>query len=231
MHRRRIASATAAFALVLTGAASADDQPTPKPGATSTKSSLPSSPLVGGKPDLIVSFEGSGPGLPTGFTVKNIGNGNSKAAVLRVTANLAPPSPPLGGGPGGCPSYMTPEECAFVKALLDGFLSTGNPSGPSIEAIKNACGNPFKEFLEAVPVLLPGQSKTYMRDNGPHQVTLTGMISQAVSTGGTHVKACPPTLVCAWDVTAVVDAANDNDETNKANNTATKRSVREVSFK
>ena len=45
------------------------------------------------------------------------------------------------------------------------------------------------------------------------------------------MKSCSPTLVCAWDVKAVADASNDNEERNEQNNTSTRRALREVSFK
>ena len=44
-----------------------------------------------------------------------------------------------------------------------------------------ACGNPFPEFLEAVPVLKPGESKTFKRETGPYQVAVTGVFAQPAS--------------------------------------------------
>jgi hypothetical protein len=229
MPRHTIA-ATAALALFLTGAAGADDKPAPP----STKSSLPSGLSAIQKPDLAVSFEGSGPGLPTGFTVRNIGNVDSKLSVLKVTATLVPLVLPSGNGTGWCPPFFSPEDCANMLAFAEANMpipQPGSPNGLSNDAVKKACGNPFKDVLEAVPVLKPGESKTFKRDVGPYQVALTGLVQQTTSVGSTHLKRCSPTLVCAWDVTAVADASNDNDEKSRANNTATKRSVREVTFK
>jgi hypothetical protein len=186
------------------------------------------------KPDLVVSFEGGGPGLPAGFTVKNVGNTDSKLSVLKVTATLVEPevsSPPSGSG--SCPPWMTPAQC---DALL-GFASFlggqgGGASASQVEKMRAACGNPFPEFLEAVPVLKPGESKTFTRNVGPHQVQISipGLFSQAAGPQVTRVKKCSPTLICAWSVKAVADASNDNDERNEANNTATKQALREVSF-
>jgi hypothetical protein len=160
--------------------------------------------------------------------VKNIGNADSKASVLKVTATLVPPDPAAAaGGLATCPPFMTPAQCDAALAFAGLGLGL---AGESVVNVTKACGNPFPEFLEAVPVLKPGESKTFMRDTGPSHVTLA-LSSQAVSPQGTHIKKCPPTLVCAWDVKAVADAANDNSEGNKQNNTATRRAQREVSFK
>ena len=83
----------------------------------------------------------------------------------------------------------------------------------------------------AIPPLKPGDSKTFMKDKGPYQVNLTGFTTPVTSPQSTHLKQCPLILVCAWDVKAVADAQNDNDERSKANNTATKRALREVAYK
>lgn len=237
MTRRRLVAATAAFALALSGVAPADQKPASPQAQTSGSAPRPNVPVVAvaQKPDLVVSFEGSGPGLPTGFKVKNAGNADSKLSVLKVTATLVPPEGSSGGGSGSCPPNMSPQECAALQALaafLSGLAPGGSSSGgASTEKITKACGNPFPEFLEAVPVLKPGESKTFMRDTGPYQVMISGVIAQPLSPQVTHVKQCPPKLVCAWDVKAVADASNDNDERNEGNNTSTKRALREVTFK
>jgi hypothetical protein len=240
MTGQRFTAATCALLLTLSGTAPADQKPTPPPSSgTLSKGSAPGVPLVTviQKPDLVVSFEGSGPGLPTGFTVKNIGNVDSKLSVLKVTATFVPPPGGSGGGSGSgsCPPSMTPADCAdlmaFAAGLLGALTSIGNGGGPSSDSMKKACGNPFPEFLEAVPVLKPGESKTFMRDTGGYQVSISGFVAQPLSPQATHVKQCSPTLVCAWDVKAVADASNDNDERNEANNTSTRRALREVSFK
>ena len=227
MPRRPFAAALCAL-LLSPEAPAADPKPTPTP---SSASGLPihanaAAPLQ--KPDLVVTFEGPGPGLPTGFTVKNIGNADAKASILKVTATLVPPdAASAAAGLATCPSYMTPEQC---EAML-GFAGLGlGLGGVSVVNVTKACGNPFPEFLEAVPPLKPGESKTFTRNTGPSHVTLS-LSPQAVSPQATHVKKCPSTLVCAWDVKAVADAVNDNDEANEHNNTATRFAQREVSFK
>ena len=133
MPRRKTAAAaavTAALALVLNGTAPADDKPAPPSSGTTTKTGVPNVAIVGAvqKPDLVVSFEGSGPGLPTGFTVKNIGSADSKASVLKVTATFVPPAPsPGGGGGGSCLPFQTPQECADMQKLAKQF--GGPPPG------------------------------------------------------------------------------------------------------
>ena len=228
MTLRRPAVAACALLLASAGLAPADQKPvSPSSPATPSRSSLPVAGLPQ-KPDLVVSFEGSGPGLPTGFTVKNVGTVDSKLSVLKVTATLALPagSPGGGGGSGNCPAGWSPGQCDAIGSLLSGLSGA-----VTIEKMKTVCGNPFADVLEAVPVLKPGESKSFARDTGPYSISLAGFLRQPVSTQATHVKPCSPTLVCAWDVKAVADASNDNDERNESNNTATKRALREVSFK
>ena len=227
MTLRRPAVAACALLLASAGLAPADQKPvSPSSPATLSRSSLPVAGLPQ-KPDLVVGFEGSGPGLPTGFTVKNVGSVDSKLSVLKVTAILALPagSPGGGGGSGNCPA-------AWSQAQRDAFSSLfgGLTGAVTVEKMKTACGVPFPEIVEAVPVLKPGESKSFARDTGPFRILLSGL-QQPGSTQATHVKPCSPTLVCAWDVKALADASNDNDERSESNNTATKRALREVSFK
>ena len=79
-------------------------------------------------------------------------------------------------------------------------------------------------------VFKPGESRTFTRDTGPTSILMRGFARTAGSTQGTHVKKCTPTLVCAFDIVAKADASNDNDELNKANNTATRRAFRDVKY-
>lgn len=228
MTRRLFAVSMTALLVTSPGLALADQKSSPPSAQTSGTMPRANVPVVAvaQKPDLVVSFVGGGPGLPTGFTVKNVGNADSKLSVLKVAATLVPPETPPPSGSVDCTVLWTPEQCAAVKAILAGL------TGPSAEKITKACGNPFPEFLEAVPVLKPGESKTFMRNAGGYQVAITGVLSQTMAAPqATHVKQCSPTLVCAWDVKAVADASNDNDERNEGNNTAARRALREVSFK
>ena len=232
--RNRLAAPTVALALALSGSAPADQKPSPPPAQSSSTMPRANVPVVAveQKPDLVVSFEGGGPGLPTGFTVKNVGNGDSKLSVLKVSATLVPPEAAAGGGSTSCPPGWTPAQCAAVAAFASFLGGQGGGASPAaVEKMTNACGNPFPEFLEAVPVLKPGESKTFKRDTGAYQVAITGVFAQPASPQITHIKPCSPTLVCAWDVKAVADASNDNDERNEQNNTSTRRALREVSFK
>lgn len=188
-------------------------QPRTRPGAAATAF-----------PDLTVTIDGSGGGLPSSFTVRNVGSADSKLSVLKVAATFIPLD--LGGGSaGGCAPELTQEQCAALATLATiGSLGSGIPADT-----KTACGEPFKEFLEAIPVLRPGESKTFTRSAGPSRITLN--FSKILgSPQATHVKKCPPTLVCAWDIVAKADASGDNQELNEANNTATRRAYREIAF-
>lgn len=231
MSRRRLTAALAALAMAASTRAAAQ-KPTP-PKVPSPNSNLPGANAVAArqKPDLVVSLEGGGSGLPTGFTVKNIGSADSKVSVLRVTATFVPPATSPVGGSAGCPSFMTQEECDTASGIAGTVLGLAGPSN-SADQMRKACGNPFREVIEAVPVLKPGESKTFTRDVGPQRVTISvGSMAQPASTQVTHVKGCLPTLVCVWDVKAVADASNDNDESHEDNNVATRRASREVGFK
>lgn len=207
----------------------ADKGPTPPPSGQQPANPAALKALQ--RPDLVVTIDGGAPGFPTSFTVKNIGTADSKLSVLKVTATFVPPDGPLTGGSAtpmsasACPPPMTPAECAAAGATLGSFLAGSGSSDP-----KAACGSPFKEVIEAVPVLKPGESKTIARDTGPSVIVLGTFAKTSGSPQGTHVKKCAPTLVCAFDVVAVADASNDNEELKETNNTTTRRAFRSVKF-
>jgi hypothetical protein len=209
-------------ALVLSATLHAADKPTPPP---SSQPQTRPGPVTLARPDLVVTIEGGGAGFPKSFTVKNIGSADSRLSVLKVSAAFVPPDGPLAGVPGAasCDPPMTQAQCD-VAAAFAGLFGAASPDP------KVACGEPFKEIVEAVPVLKPGESKTFARDTGPAFLLVRGLMRPAGSTQGTHLKKCPPTLTCAFDVVARADASNDNEELNKANNTATLRVFRDVKY-
>jgi hypothetical protein len=222
---RNLALAALALSATLNAA---DKGPNPPP--SSQQPANPAALKALQRPDLVVTIDGGGSGFPTSFTVKNVGTADSKPAIMKVSAAFVPPDGSLTGGGGGsasCPPGWTQSDCDAAGALgsfLSG-LAAGFTSDP-----KAACGTPFKDFEKPVPVLKPGESKAFTQDTGPGTVLISGVLKSAGSTQATHVKKCAPTLVCAFDVVAKVDTTNENEELNKANNTATRRSFREVKF-
>ncbi|MBK9062373.1 MAG: hypothetical protein IPL89_04135 [Acidobacteria bacterium] len=201
----------------------------PTPPASNQQPASPAALKALQRPDLVVTIDGAGPGFPTTFTVKNIGTADSKLSVLKVSAVFVPPDGSLTGGSSWTPSCsppMTPEGCAAIAGIFSGLTGGGGASSDP----KAACGEPFKEIVEAVPVLKPGESKAFSRDMGPSSILIGGFLKPSGSTQATHVKKCAPTLVCAFDVVAKADASNDNEELNRANNTTTRRAFREVKF-
>ena len=90
------------------------------------------------------------------------------------------------------------------------------------------CGEPFKEIVEIVPVLRPGESKTITRDTGHSSLLMKSVFKTSGSAQVTHLSGCVVTLYCAFDIVAKADASNANEELSKANNTATRRAFREV---
>ncbi len=230
MPIRPVTRASVALALFgLAAAATAADKPAaPQSAQPQTRPGLAA--LV--RPDLVVTIDGGGTGLPKSFTVKNVGSADSKLSVLKVSAVFVPPDGPLVGGKsygGNCPPPMKQSECDAALAL-GAFLGIGGGSGASSSDPRAACGEPFKEIVEAVPVLKPGESKTFTRETGPSSILIGGVLKQGGSTQTTHVKQCSPIIVCAFDIVAKADASNDNDELNRANNTATRRAYREIRF-
>lgn len=211
-------------ALALSAAAIAADKP---PAPPSSQPQTRPGPAVLARPDLVVTIDGGGTGLPKSFTVKNVGTVDSKLSVLKVSAVFVPPDGSLsGGGSGGasCDPPLPPGQCEALSNFISGLLGTTTPDP------KVACGEPFKEIIEAVPVLKPGESKTFTRDTGPSSILMGGFRKTVGSEQGTHVKKCTPTLVCAFDIVAKADASNDNEELNKANNTTTRRAFRDVKY-
>jgi hypothetical protein len=212
--------ALAALALSATLHA-ADKGPTPPP--SNQQPASPAALKALQRPDLVVTIDGGGTGFPTSFTVKNVGTADSKLSVLKVSAVFIPPDAPLtagGGASGDCPPNLQ-LACELAASLTGAAGGSGDP--------KVACGEPFKEVVEAVPVLKPGESKTFTRPAVSHLV-IGGVFKTSGPSQGTYVKKCAPTLVCAFDVVAKADASNDNEELNKANNTATRRAFRDIKF-
>ena len=229
MPIRPVTRASMALALLgLAAAATAADKPAaPQSAQPQTRPGL----AALARPDLVVTIDGGGTGLPKSFTVKNVGTVDSKLSVLKVSAVFVPADGPLVGGASygsNCPPPMKQSECDAAIALGT-FLGIGG-GGTSSKDPKAACGEPFKDIVEAVPVLKPGESKTFTRDTGPSSILIGGVLKQGGSAQATHVKLCSPTIVCAFDIVAKADASNDNDELNRANNTATRRAYREIRF-
>lgn len=212
-------------ALALAAAATAADKP-PAPASAPPQSRPGLAALA--RPDLVVTIDGGGTGLPKSFTVKNVGAADSKLSVLKVSAVFVPPDGSLSGGgsgPATCDPPLPPGQCEALSSFLSFLTGGAGTTDP-----KAACGEPFKEIIEAVPVLKPGESKTFTRDTGASSILMGGFRKTAGSPQATHVKKCTPTLVCAFDIVAKADASNDNDELNRANNTATRRAFREVRY-
>jgi hypothetical protein len=74
--------------------------------AQAPSSALPASAKAVVRPDLAVTIDAAGVGFPNTFTVRNVGNADSKVCVLKVTAAFVPPvaapatPPPFGPCPG-----------------------------------------------------------------------------------------------------------------------------------
>lgn len=228
MKTARNTRSAALAALALSATLHAADKPPAPQSAQQPSARQPGAGFAAlQRPDLVVTIDDGGPGFPKTFTVKNVGSADSKLSVLKVSAVFVPPEGSLsGGGSGGasCDPPMPPPQCEALSSFLSAITGIGAPDP------KVACGEPFKEIIEAVPVLKPGESKTFTRDTGPASILLKGFARTAGSPQGTHLKKCTPTLVCAFDVVAKADASSDNEELRENNNTTTKRAFRDVKY-
>lgn len=210
--RRRSHLALAALAV----AGFAAPAPAQIPGTAVRVTPVPLVTAVIKSPDLVVTMAPGRP-FPTSFTVKNVGTAEAGISVLRVTATLLP----FEGEPPG-PS------CSGPFSMLCAFRRQADTVYFRPDQLRAACGEPFPEFLEAVPALRAGEVRSFSRD-----MTRFGNLTMRLNATlgpqpGSHVKHGVTTLVCAFDVTSSADTSNQVSEIREDNNVKTLRVYREI---
>jgi hypothetical protein len=209
-RRYALAAAAAAAAVLVSAPGMAQI-----PGVAPRISPIPGVAAGIKAPDLVVTL-GPGSPFPSAFTVKNQGNADAGASLLKVTATLLP----LEGLPtAGCPAILS----SFCELQSQAMAASFTP-----ERLRSLCGDPFADILDAIGPLKAGESKTVSRDTSRFGHLSLKLGSALGAQPGTHIKVGVTTLVCAFDVVAQADASNQVGELREDNNTAKLRVFREI---
>ncbi|MGH7570361.1 MAG: hypothetical protein ACREMK_00770 [Gemmatimonadota bacterium] len=150
--------------------------------------------------------------VPTVFTIKNAGYGTAEQpTLLSVEVVLLP-----------LPSQQTctgdPEACALAGPLV---------SGIAYVQLMDACPAPMEALTAEVTPLDPGQSKVISQPGKPLSRSTAALSSKQKKSS--YIKEI--TLVCVFQIKAVVDANHTASESNEQNNESYHYVEREIAWK